>query len=114
MQGEALIRHVQSEAVKMNELLEEVQQHVKQLLAIFPEDVEDVPDEMVLWEQCPSTDFYMHGLLSVLVSELEELHQFLLEAAATTPESIREKWLKIRATDMMFKDLGRHKEPQIN
>jgi hypothetical protein len=114
MQGEVLIRHVQNEAVKMNELLEEVQRHVKQLLAVFPEDVEDVPDEMVLWEQCPSTDFYMHGLLSVLVSELEEIHQCLQEAAATTPESIREKWVKIRATDMMFKELGLHKKSPIN
>jgi hypothetical protein len=114
MQGEVLIRHVQGEAVKMNELLEEVQQHVKQLLAIFPEDVEDVPDEMVLWEQCPNTDFYLHGLLSVLVSELEEIHQYVQEVAETTPALIREKWVKLRATEAMLKALDRHKEPQIN
>jgi hypothetical protein len=87
---------------------------IQQLLAVFPEDVEDVPAEMVLWEQCPNTDFYMHGLLSMLVSELEELHQYLQETAETTPETIREKWLKIRATDLIFKELGQHKKPQIN
>jgi hypothetical protein len=89
---------LQLEVEQTGDLLEELRRRLKAQLASFPADVEDVSNEMIEWEECPTVDFFVHGLLRVMVSDLDELLQDLQEVAGATPESIRKRWLRFRSS----------------
>ena len=97
------LARVQSEAVQVSDLLAEARRRLKAQLTTFPADVEDVSDQVVIWEQCPPTDFFVHGALSAIVSDLEELHEYLRRTAEATPGSIRRQWLELREAEELVK-----------
>jgi hypothetical protein len=90
----AALGSIQTEAAKVGELLDEARRRLQAQLKAFPADVEDVSDEMADGDECSTPGFFVHGLLSLVLSDLKRLRQDLQEAVDASPESIRREWLR--------------------
>lgn len=62
-------------------------------------DPREASEEMVSWRECPTLEFYVHGLLALALKDLLDASETLVRAAEATAESVREEWRKLRAAE---------------
>ncbi len=86
----------QNEAAKVMQVLAEARQRLKERRAEMADEVDETPEEMVSWKVCPSVSFFVDGLLSLAIADLEIVEGYLYEAAESSANTVRWTWEESR------------------